>query len=695
MATRSIRCLTTAFLALLTLCSPVSHAASALAGRVVDLNGQPVKQSMVTLTNGAGQRGPTAVTVFTDESGRFQFPAGASGTPTAHALGYNMLEAVRSDPAGDLTFIMRPTANEAGIAPASGWLARISDPNDKTQVVMRCVGCHQMPAPEVRAYAGMIHDVANADAEAARLQSWHAMVQYMNYLSAWEFGRGGGGPPPEPARVYSGGAADSTAALLARTMPGSFRDLEGYNYGAPLLVTARTVIREYEVPRPNAIREALTLDDPGALWAADVSANRVIRIDATTGALRDYEVPSPRIIGPHTLVRGSDGSLWVGPFFNGIVARLNPAKAQWTTWQLNVEGGGPAGVHDLTFDANHDLVTDKRGRIWFSDIVNNAAGWFDPKTGKSGSYRVPAVEGRAGGEALYGIVMTSDRTHVWYAQVGIGCFGSFNTETLKFETVVQMPDRNSGPRRIAVSDRDILYVPLYGSGQLVEYDTRARQMIQVYDLPDRASAPYATTWDPKRKVVWIPTSNANAIYRFDPRDKSFAVLPLPREGAFLRMLSVDKTTGALVTSYANILENVHGPRMVVQIDLGDTGTRASDRRVAATPETVALPAPAPTSAPAAADIPALLVQKRCDACHDANATLIGPPYVAVALRHAADKDDMVDVLARKIVFGGGGSWGVVPMVPSEHVTLEDARSMAKWILGLKPGSQHAALEPAP
>jgi cytochrome c len=43
---------------------------------------------------------------------------------------------------------------------------------------------------------------------------------------------------------------------------------------------------------------------------------------------------------------------------------------------------------------------------------------------------------------------------------------------------------------------------------------------------------------------------------------------------------------------------------------------------------------------------------------------------------------MVDVLARKIVHGGGGSWGVVPMVPNQWVSLEEARAMADWILGL-------------
>ena len=82
----------------------------------------------------------------------------------------------------------------------------------------------------------------------------------------------------------------------------------------------------------------------------------------------------------------------------------------------------------------------------------------------------------------------------------------------------------------------------------------------------------------------------------------------------------------------------------------------------------------------AADVPTLITQKRCDACHDLTATRIGPPYVAIALRHRADKDNMVEVLARKIVLGGGGNWGVVPMVPNEHVTLDEARAMAKWIL---------------
>ena len=86
----------------------------------------------------------------------------------------------------------------------------------------------------------------------------------------------------------------------------------------------------------------------------------------------------------------------------------------------------------------------------------------------------------------------------------------------------------------------------------------------------------------------------------------------------------------------------------------------------------------------AADVSDLLIEKRCNACHEANATLIGPPYLAIAARHRGEGEDVVEALARKIVLGGGGTWGVVPMVPNEHVTLAEARTMVRWILAINP-----------
>ena len=83
----------------------------------------------------------------------------------------------------------------------------------------------------------------------------------------------------------------------------------------------------------------------------------------------------------------------------------------------------------------------------------------------------------------------------------------------------------------------------------------------------------------------------------------------------------------------------------------------------------------------------LIDAARCDACHQMSATSLGPPWQAIAARHAANKPLMLDVLARKIVRGGGGNWGDVPMVPNQLVTIEQARVMAGWILDLQPKKQ--------
>ncbi len=36
----------------------------------------------------------------------------------------------------------------------------------------------------------------------------------------------------------------------------------------------------------------------------------------------------------------------------------------------------------------------------------------------------------------------------------------------------------------------------------------------------------------------------------------------------------------------------------------------------------------------------------------------------------------------KIIVGGTGNWGVVPMVPNEHVSIDEARAISRWILDL-------------
>jgi len=80
----------------------------------------------------------------------------------------------------------------------------------------------------------------------------------------------------------------------------------------------------------------------------------------------------------------------------------------------------------------------------------------------------------------------------------------------------------------------------------------------------------------------------------------------------------------------------------------------------------------------------LISEKMCYACHQLDSASIGPSWQAIAARHAGRKDQLVDVLAGKIIRGGGGNWGIVPMVPNQRVSEEQALLMMQWILEQVP-----------
>jgi cytochrome c len=92
----------------------------------------------------------------------------------------------------------------------------------------------------------------------------------------------------------------------------------------------------------------------------------------------------------------------------------------------------------------------------------------------------------------------------------------------------------------------------------------------------------------------------------------------------------------------------------------------------------ALAALAVLSVPALAD-QALATAKNCMACHAIDKKLVGPAYKDVAAKYAGQKD-AVDKLAAKIMRGGAGVWGPVPMPANAQVNEAEAKKLAAWVL---------------
>ena len=95
----------------------------------------------------------------------------------------------------------------------------------------------------------------------------------------------------------------------------------------------------------------------------------------------------------------------------------------------------------------------------------------------------------------------------------------------------------------------------------------------------------------------------------------------------------------------------------------------------------ALAALAVVAAPALAD-QALATAKNCMSCHAIDRKLVGPAYRDVATKYAGQKD-AVDRLAAKIMKGGSGVWGPVPMPANSQVNEAEAKKLAAWVLTLK------------
>jgi len=89
------------------------------------------------------------------------------------------------------------------------------------------------------------------------------------------------------------------------------------------------------------------------------------------------------------------------------------------------------------------------------------------------------------------------------------------------------------------------------------------------------------------------------------------------------------------------------------------------------------------AAPAFAAGPAdLAQQKNCMACHALDKKLVGPAYKDVAAKYAGQKD-AVDKLAQKVMKGGAGVWGAVPMPANPQVNEAEAKQLVQWVLSQK------------
>ena len=97
-----------------------------------------------------------------------------------------------------------------------------------------------------------------------------------------------------------------------------------------------------------------------------------------------------------------------------------------------------------------------------------------------------------------------------------------------------------------------------------------------------------------------------------------------------------------------------------------------------------------SDAPAAdpiAEGEALVKASDCKTCHHAVNKIIGPAHTDVAKKYEFTQAN-VTMLAEKIIKGGQGVWGQIPMTAHPDLNQADAEKMARYVLSLDGEKEH-------
>jgi cytochrome c len=110
----------------------------------------------------------------------------------------------------------------------------------------------------------------------------------------------------------------------------------------------------------------------------------------------------------------------------------------------------------------------------------------------------------------------------------------------------------------------------------------------------------------------------------------------------------------------------------------------SETKPAEAPKDTAVSAPASTAGDKGLE---LIGASDCTTCHrlskESSGASIGPAYSEVAAKYSPAADTTVDRLVKKIISGGSGIWGSVPMTPHPALKPDDVKTMVAYILTLK------------
>jgi len=282
--------------------------------------------------------------------------------------------------------------------------------------------------------------------------------------------------------------------------------------------TLTAPIKEYEVPTPKSRPHDPALAPDGSLWYTGQAANKLGRLDPSTGAFKEYPLKTPHS-GPHGLVADQQGNIWFTAISAGYIGKLDPKSGDIREFR-------PA---DKTEIDPHTPVFDHNGILWFTNEETNYIGRLDPSTGQMTLAKSPTRHA-----VPYGIVILPTNAPL-FCEFGTNKLGTIDPKTMTVHEFA-LPNASARPRRIALAPDGTVFYTDFARGYLGHFDPSSGKLLKEWPSPGGSgSEPYgiAATAD---GIVWYSESGVspNTLIRFDPKSETFSQEKIPSGGGVVR-----------------------------------------------------------------------------------------------------------------------------------------------------------------
>jgi len=544
--------------------SQSASAAGALSGTVKSSDGKPLEGVGVS----ARSSGETfTTTVYTDESGRYSFPAMGAGQYKvwAQAVGFSVSKADADLFGGakkQVDITLASLSDFYKQLSGTEWAASLPEdtPQDrrmKTVFINNCSGCHQV--------SFLLQNRFDA-------AGWSAVMTLMEKMLSI-------GYAPEDAKPNSVIHAykPELAEYLGRVRGPANVPLNLKLLPRPTGDSARIVVTEYDLSRPDMpgwimehngtdwsegtpsrwdgrAAHDVAIDKGGQVWFADdATPERTLgKLDPRTGKITEYKLADQANAAEtsHALVFDKVGNIWFANGTEGSPTKFDPETGKFFRYPR---------PQDIPYSG--DFITmDTKGNVWSPH--REGAFKLDPLTGKYTNYALGP------GKANYDLA-ADEEDKVWISRPGGNDMVVVDSSSGKVDqlalTYLNSPDYEvtakdrelsaglgltpntatpleKGPRR-SVADRgtDTLWVCEFFADRLAKIDAKTRKVTE-YPLPHRFSQPYSATVNTKDHTVWITMLNSDRIAKFDPATEKFTEYVLPTRGTEIRHIQVDSST---------------------------------------------------------------------------------------------------------------------------------------------------------